>query len=130
MSGVDSFNWSHYYDLAKKLTETDKSLCNKEALTRSAISRAYFGAFCLARNLAIDRGWVRNIPESGKAHKIVKNYFYNNKNRKKYLIGANLDKLRNDRNEADYKNKCEDLNKKAEICVKRAENIIQLIRSF
>ena len=40
-----SFNWKDYVDLAEELLKRED-----EASHRSAVSRAYYGVFCIARN--------------------------------------------------------------------------------
>lgn len=45
-----SFDWSGYLDVAKELASVALTSANKEAKLRSAISRAYYAAFILARN--------------------------------------------------------------------------------
>ena len=54
------FNWAEYLELAKELaditstissdSETDSKPRISEAKLRSSISRAYYAAFCIARN--------------------------------------------------------------------------------
>ena len=47
------FDWRHLLDLAILMEqEANKGAANGEALQRSAVSRAYFSAFCHARNYA------------------------------------------------------------------------------
>ena len=43
------FDWEEYFNLAKELAGT-----TEEAKLRSAVSRAYYSAFCLARNYLRD----------------------------------------------------------------------------
>lgn len=44
-----NFDWEEYFNLAKELAGT-----TEEAKLRSAVSRAYYSAFCLARNYLRD----------------------------------------------------------------------------
>ena len=45
-----SFDWSEYLTLAQELTSASTSSPIQEAHLRAAVSRAYYAAFCKARN--------------------------------------------------------------------------------
>ncbi len=47
-----AFEWKAYVDLARELEKQALGAVDKEALYRTVISRAYYGAFCHARNYA------------------------------------------------------------------------------
>lgn len=94
-----SFNWSDYLILAQNLAGKTSLQC-QEAGFRSAISRAYYAAFCSARNLLIQKGY--NISSSSKTHKEVQDIFMNRGDITSKEIQSNLDRLRKDRNDADY----------------------------
>ena len=49
-----SFDWTEYLNLADILVRDRASYTNEEACFRAAISRAYYYAFCSARNRARD----------------------------------------------------------------------------
>jgi len=75
-----SFNWKDYVDLAEELLKRED-----EASHRSAVSRAYYGVFCIARNRlsmtydksrfvhwqVIKRLWKSNNPKHKKLAKIL-----------------------------------------------------------
>jgi uncharacterized protein (UPF0332 family) len=44
------FDWSDYLDLANELAGDIASQTTEEAKLRSSVSRAYYAAFCKARN--------------------------------------------------------------------------------
>jgi len=50
-----SFDWSEYLSVAQELASGANTSANKEAKLRSAISRAYYAAFILARSYLRDR---------------------------------------------------------------------------
>jgi len=50
-----SFDWEQYYDLAEWLLKHPGTAAPQEASLRSAVSRAYYAAFCPARNFARDQ---------------------------------------------------------------------------
>lgn len=45
-----AFDWREYLELAKELVSQANSGYSAEAAERSAVSRAYYAAFCHARN--------------------------------------------------------------------------------
>jgi uncharacterized protein (UPF0332 family) len=51
---MNEFDWREYLNLAKFLLDLKSSGISKEALYRCAVSRAYYSAFCWARNYAQD----------------------------------------------------------------------------
>lgn len=61
-----TFNWKEYLEIAKFLKNINDSLSEKnakfstEAAYRVAISRAYYAAFCYARNHAKDKFKISN----------------------------------------------------------------------
>ncbi len=50
-----SFNWSEYLNLAQELAGRSTEPPNQEARLRSSISRAYYAAFCKARNYLLGK---------------------------------------------------------------------------
>ncbi len=96
-----SFDWTEYLALAQDLAGQRVTPPTVEAKLRSAISRAYYAAFCKARNHLRDReGHL--IPDTGKAHGIVSDLFQRSPHRPRKKIGANLNRLRENRRKADY----------------------------
>jgi len=119
------FDWSEYFNLAKELAET-----SKEAELRSAVSRAYYSAFCLARNYLRDiqqypRLW-RNITYDINAHKYVAEKFIYNQSKSQIMIeiGKDLNRLRKMRNKADYEDTMFNLKREARTALMLAQNII------
>lgn len=53
-----SFNWELYIQLADELISCQEKVDLREAYLRSAMSRSYYGIFCIARNHLI----AKNIP--------------------------------------------------------------------
>ncbi len=119
------FDWSEYFNLAKELAET-----SKEAELRSAVSRAYYSAFCLARNYLRDiqqypRLW-RNITYDINAHKYVAEKFIYNQSKSQTMIeiGKDLNRLRKMRNKADYEDTMFNLKREARTALMLAQNIL------
>lgn len=87
-----SFGWEEYVYLAEELLNR-----KEEACVRSSVSRAYYGAFCIARNRKSYKKYTgRDI------HWKVINEYKNSSNGNEQNIGRILDKLRKSRNNADY----------------------------
>jgi len=68
-----SFHWGSYLDLAKFLTNNKEQIpdISQEAILRCAVSRAYYAAFCHARDYAIQKlGYTRD--KSSNEHSSVR----------------------------------------------------------
>ena len=97
-----SFAWVRYLDLARELAGKPATTESREAKLRSAISRAYYAAFNEARAfLETIRG---PLPYNVNEHDYVKNWYLNHRDRLQRQVGTDLDRLRQDRNHADYDN--------------------------
>jgi uncharacterized protein (UPF0332 family) len=87
-----SFNWTDYVNLADELSKD-----NRECCSRSSVSRAYYGVFCIARNKKGFSGY-----RESDLHKKVIEAYKSSGDRKERAIGQALDSLRKERNDADY----------------------------
>lgn len=87
-----AFDWLDYLELAKEMAAR-----KDEACLRTAVSRAYYGVFCLAR----DRSSFWNYTD-GDVHKKVIMEYKNSKDSKEKHVGTLLGELREKRNNADY----------------------------
>lgn len=116
---------SEYLNLANKLVRAKSTTPQAdEACHRAAVSRAYYAAYCLARNFARGRGYLL------KDHATVKNYFKNSRQRKKKQIGVDLERLRADRNDADYKDILSNPSAIASVSIARANKILRILSSL
>lgn len=125
-----SFDWSEYLTLARSLVGQTSAPPNQEAAQRAAISRAYYAAFCKARNHLRDRENVQSIPLHGRAHIDVPSYFLQSPLAARRSIGDNLRRLRVDRNNADYYDVfpvTTTLSSKVTEVIARAERVIQAL---
>ncbi len=105
-----TFDWEDFVILAKKLSEEAENSDIEDAYLRSSISRGYFAVFCLARNHLRDVEGLK-IPTK-ETHKWVKNHFTGTNTKLK--IKVQLERLRDDRNKADYNDEVKGLKKMAE----------------
>jgi len=96
-----SFNWTDFLTLADALVRHPNSPGPEEASLRSAISRAYYAAFCSARNLACSKESF--IPRgTAEDHGRLRDHFRRTRDRTRRQIATHLNRLRNNRNGADY----------------------------
>jgi uncharacterized protein (UPF0332 family) len=87
-----NFDWKDYVYLAEDLLKRPEESC-----LRSAISRAYYGVFGIARNMKGYKEFARS-----NIHWKVINGYKNSAVKNERNIGRILDKLRRSRNDADY----------------------------
>lgn len=94
-----SFDWESYIQLADELIRHKRTSSLHEAYLRSAISRSYYGVFCIARNLLIAR--KISVPRAD-THKFVRTKYQKSLNKTEKKIGENLSRLWRERKDADY----------------------------
>lgn len=123
MSAGNKHNWENYIKISEIFLDKDLYPEFGNSLRRSAISRAYYGAFCLARNKAVEMKWI-NINNSVQDHKTVKEYYIKHRDKDKNKIGLKLDRLRKKRNQADYRDTFYHVGRYAKTCVKNAKEIV------
>ena len=91
-----AFDWREYLNLGRFLQDGITRF-SPESASRCTISRAYYAAFCHARNYARDRANFipTNTPED---HTLVRDHFAVSRNQ----VSLSLDLLRQWRNKCDY----------------------------
>jgi uncharacterized protein (UPF0332 family) len=130
------FDWSEYLNLAQELAATNSdSSANREAKLRSAISRAYYSTFCLARNYLRDSEKDLTLFRKNRdinEHQYVAEEFINHRSKNKNMvkIGENLSRLRELRNKADYEDTMFNLPTQAKTALKLADNIIAALSNL
>lgn len=124
-----SFDWSEYLELAQELAGEGASPTSEEAKLRSSVSRAYYAAFCKARNHLrdIER---QTIPKGGKVHAYVRNQFKDSTDRPRKKIGNDLDRLRLRRNKADYDDYVSGLSQMAVASLKSTQDVISTLNTL
>lgn len=98
-----TFTWDEYLKLAKEMAGQSTPTAGPEARLRSSVSRAYYAAFCQARNYLVQKKQFV-VPQSDP-HKAVINEFKkigSNTNPLPLSIAANLHRLKLNRRMADY----------------------------
>ncbi len=118
-----SFDWSEYVELAEKLIEQDKDKKIESAYYRSSVSRSYYGAYCLARDLLINKGFYISRTD---AHKTVREAFQQDSRSVTKKVGEDLKRLWGERKNADY-DAPESFDKvRAEKALKLAKKLLEL----
>lgn len=118
-----NFSWHDFLNLAKSLSER-----KDEASDRSAISRAYYAAFCTARDSLL----TNNCPLSkgSEVHGQVQDVLGKAKDFDCQKIAQDLGRLRLDRNKADYDIDFPDLDDARNKALFRAAKIIERIENI
>jgi hypothetical protein len=93
-------------------------------LLRSAISRAYYAAFCHARNYARDLHGLR-LSYNGDDHSLVRRHF---RTRRERGVVSKLDNLREMRNVCDYEDDVPELPKWLPIALAEAQMVIAILK--
>jgi uncharacterized protein (UPF0332 family) len=118
------FAWQEYLQLAQLLQTQPSPNISQEAFYRCAISRAYYAAFCHARNYARDR---HNLTLSYTAddHSLVRRHF---RARKERGIVPKLDDLRQWRNLCDYEDSIQNLDTLLVSAMSEANKVIAILK--
>lgn len=119
-----AFDWRDYLSLAQTLQSAPTSGVNPEAVLRSAVSRAYYAAFCHARNNARDRHGL--VPRySGDDHSLVRRHF---QARRAKGVGDVLEDLRKWRNICDYADSVNNLPGILTSAINGAQKVIAILK--
>jgi len=99
-----------------------------EAEWRSAVSRAYYGVFHVARQFMEDLGFL--VPRGDQAHAYLWLRLSNSGDVQLQIAGSDLNILRRDRNRSDYEVKVTLLHANALLQVQAAAQIIKIIEAI
>jgi hypothetical protein len=121
-----AFDWGDYLDLARTL-ETDKVSSFQEAALRSAVSRAYYAAYCYARNYASDREGLL-LANKPSDHGLVKRHHLK---KGRADLASELEDLRQWRNTCDYDDELSgDIRLLVKNAIQNAQDIIEECKSL
>ncbi len=124
-----SFDWTQYLFLAEQLNKEAGSSPKREAMLRSAISRAYYAAFCHSRKFLVDQK-NKVIPSNPAAHGLVRELFEDNGSTLELTIATNLDRLRIERNKADYDDEVSGIDSMPTFALKLCQEVFLNIREL
>ena len=117
------FEWKALVAVARDLeVQASKGISDPEALQRSAVSRAYFGAYCHARNYA--KTFLKFEPkEDADDHGRLRSHL---SGKRRQNIAKHLERLRQWRNDADYQDYLpwNDISATVAAAIKEADGII------
>jgi uncharacterized protein (UPF0332 family) len=113
-------NWREFLPLAGRLAAN-----GTEADWRSAVSRAYYATFHVARRLLADMGF--SVPRADRAHQYLVFRLSNCGESQVVQAGRDLETLRRLRNRADYDDVPSLVQNQATAGVKLAESIVQAL---
>ena len=115
------FDWKEFLALAKAIAGRADLSYSAEASDRTAVSRAYYAAFCLTRNCAKSKLGFRPARHSE-----------DHANLRKYLVrlgmskmASDLNRLRQWRNQCDYDDRVPNLSNVVKIALISAGNVVQ-----
>lgn len=114
------FDWKDYQAIAEFLSDKSKHTLPLEAAQRAAISRAYFA--CFGKILTIERD-DRSFEATGEAEDHGRLKYHLRRNGKKHSA-IKLEKLREWRNDADYKEAIDNLDRMCENAIDLAKELI------
>lgn len=118
------FDWREYLELAKDLVGQTGVNYPLEAAERSAVSRAYYSAFCWVRNYAeANLGFQRT--RTADDHKYLREHL---RRQQMVHLASRLNKLRAWRNACDYDDEVSNLAHQVQNAIDLAEKVIQECR--
>lgn len=116
------FDWSKYLDLASCIT--GEPAADAEASYRTAISRAYYAAFCTARDYVSKKN---NTSYNSDAHRRVRTDLEKAASQK---LANQLRTIMDMRHKADYENNFSNPKPEAFKAITRAKQILEEIKSL
>jgi uncharacterized protein (UPF0332 family) len=119
------FDWQDYFSLASTLNNQEPGTL-LEAKCRSAVSRAYYAAFCLAREKAVSKGDFHPT-YTGDDHGLIVMYY---KNKSEPGIVSKLQSLRLWRNNCDYRNDVRNFTAISNNAITYAKNLLSELDNF
>ena len=116
-----TFDWSEYLGLARLLVSQANLSRFPEAVQRTAVSRAYYAAFCTARNYAETRSGFRRTG-GPQDHRSLREYL---KKLGRVQLASRLNQLRTWRNICDYQDHAPNIQQCAQSAIHFAAQVIQ-----
>jgi uncharacterized protein (UPF0332 family) len=138
----NNFKWKQYFELSLELAGvknveeitniTGDKKPRSEAKLRSSVSRAYYAAFCIARNYLrdeLDDPRLKKQNNDVNEHQYVANELENSKDKILSKAGKDLSRLRIYRNQSDYDDSIRNIAATAEMSIRLADNVIRSINA-
>lgn len=118
------FAWTEYVELAQFLQGQSGTSFGTEAADRSAVSRAYYAAYCHARNHARDRYGFQPAYDS-RDHGAVRSFY---QGRQICRVASGLERLRQWRNDCDYEDSVPGLTDQVKWAIDLAQRVIKCLK--
>ncbi len=118
------FDWRNFLDLAKELSTHSATDPLQEARERSAVSRAYYGAFCWARDYARESTGFQPTGDADD-HTLLRQHFEKSGQTQ---LASRLNRLRQWRNLCDYKDEVRNLKSLAQMAIVQAQKVVEECR--
>ncbi len=125
-----SYNWFDFLKLAEALVADPQSHGPREAVLRSAISRAYYAIHCSARCLVRQDPHGPRLRGNGTDHRVIIEYLQGSSDSRRQSIGAKLDRLHHNRIWVDYRNTVTALPSKADVSVRDARQMAEMLKNL
>lgn len=119
-----TFDWRDYLGLARALVGQASAGPFTEAVQRTAVSRAYYAAFCFARNYAKTRFGFKQTG-GPQDHQKLRELF---KQLGKPQLASRLNQLRSWRNACDYEDQVSNISDMCQSAIQVADQAIQECR--
>lgn len=124
-----SFNWEEYLALAHELIGDSVAIpCGSNAKIRSSTSRAYYSAYCIARN------YVENVTgdtsgkyRSGGSHSAVQAAYKRLPSQRAKKVATELERMQEAREKADYEEYLPTLPQLNQFTLLTARKVIDLV---
>lgn len=98
-----TFRWADYLEVARFLFDTASERHNvAEGMLRASISRAYYAALCPARDYALTKKGLDDVPPKVDTHAWILDHFDPRSGGESEEIYNALERLRDRRRKADY----------------------------
>lgn len=127
------FDWTDYLVLARSLNGEKEITCSEESQHRSAVSRAYYAAFCSARNYARDhygfepRYVADDHVNLQREYKNAARDLDGERKEQILLIASQLEHLRTWRNRCDYDDDHPNLPVTVRSAIREAQRLIEVL---
>ena len=122
---MTTFDWFDFLTLTWKLACNPQIQASEKALLRTAIGRAYYAVFNIAREFVQDVDGV--IVPDNDAHGFLIRYFLNSAGSIQRKIARELEFMRDARNRADYDKRYAELQEDVQRVIQRARITITWI---
>jgi len=121
-----SFDWTAFVEVADWLNRNPRAAGPIEASRRTAIGRAYYGAF--GTTLSVVKSWGISFHGDGRDHRDLVRRLRGDGKKSRRKVGADQGRLLDARHRADYEARIDDVDEQAHAAIQWARNILAEVR--